>query len=141
MPLAINTEQQSISLDVKLEFPKWHYLGSTFLPQCIVLKSLRIRNKGALFLLSKVKSIKADEISIDIDIYTDTNSLRSLLSRVLTNDMKIVVSVCRHHLHQPTLEVIFDSLSPPYLKLIAEYSGGVLHQYGLILGRDVEPSN
>ena len=103
VPVPLNTEQQSKSLDLKLEFVgKWYYLGpwSTFLPQCIVLKSLRIRNEGALFLLSKVKSIKADEITIDIDSYTDTNRLRSLLSRVLTNDMKIVASVCWHNLHR-----------------------------------------
>ena len=127
--LAINTEQQSKSLDVALyvrrEFlsASPRILESNF-PQYIVLKSLRIMNSDALCFFSKVKSIKVDEISFDINIYTDTDSLRSLLSSVSTNDMKIVVSLCWLNLyHQPTLEIIFNSLSPtkpPYLQLIAE---------------------
>ena len=135
VPLAINTEQQSKSLDVDLyvyvhkEFlsDASRILESNFLPQYIVLKSLKIRSNDGLCLFSKVKSIKADEITIHIDTNTNTDSLRSLLSSVSTNDMKIVVSVRRPNFyHQPTLGVIFDSLSPtkpPYLHLIVKYSG------------------
>ena len=127
--LALNTEQQTKSLDVDLYVHRKFFLPcileSNFLPQYIVLKSLKIRSDDALCLLSKVKSIKADEISFDIDSRTDTNSLRSLLSIVLTNDMKISVTVWGwpnfpHH----ALEIIFNSLSPtkpPYLQLIVEY--------------------
>ena len=126
--LAINTEQQSKSLDVDLTeilsvSPR--ILESNSLPQYIVLKSFKIRSNDALCLFSKVKSMEVDEIAIDINFLTDTDSLRSLLSIVLTNDIKIFVSAWSN-LHQPTLEVIFYSLSPtkpPYLQLIAEYSG------------------
>ena len=126
--LAINTEQQSKSLDVDLYdrrvfLPR--ILEYNFLPQYIVLKSLKISD-DALCLFSKVKSIKADKISIDIGFrITDTDSLRSLLSSVSTNDMKIVVSVWWPDL-QSTLEIIFNSLSPtkpPYLQLIVKNSG------------------
>ena len=139
--LAINTEQQSKSLDFYLDLVGDLYvyrqiflpciLESNFLPQFIVLKSLKIRSDDALCLFSKVKSIKVDEISIDIAISTlswiDTNSLRSLLSIVSTNDMKISVTVWRWpNLPYCALEIIFNSLSPtkpPYLQLIVKYSG------------------
>ena len=128
--LAINTEQQSKSLEVDLyvrrvflsDAPR--ILESNFLPQFIVLKSLKIRSDEALCLFSKVKSIKVDEITIHINTNTDANSLRSLLSSVSTNDMKIFVSVRPPYLHMPSYEVIFDSLSPtkpPYLQLIVKY--------------------
>ena len=133
--LALNTEQQSKSLDVGL-YVRLDALGfsdasrileSNFLPQYIVLKSLKIRSNTTLCLFSNsVKSIKADEITIHINTNTDANSLRSLLSSVSTNDMKIFVSVRRPNLYQPSYEVIFDSLSPtkpPYLQLIVKYSG------------------
>ena len=127
--LAINTEQQSKSLDVDaLGFSaRFH----NFLPQYIVLKSLKIRNNTTLCLFSEVKSIKVDEISIDIAVSTlswiDTDSLRSLLSIVSTNDMKISVTVWRWpNLPYCALEIIFNSLSPtkpPYLQLIVKNSG------------------
>ena len=93
------------------------------------MKSLKIRSDDALCSFSKVKSIKADEISIDIAssalICIDT--LRSLLSVVLTNDMKISVTVWQWpNLPNLALEIVFNSLSPtkpPYLQLIVEYSG------------------
>ena len=92
---------------------------------------MKIRSDDALCLLSKVKSIKADEISIDIasrtSICIDTNSLRSLLSIVLTNDMKISVTVWQWpNLPNLALEIVFNSLSPtkpPYLQLIIKNSG------------------
>ena len=118
VPLAINNEQQSKSLDV---FDSSCILGSNFLPQYIVLKSLKIRY--ALYLFSNVKSIKVDEITIDINTDTDTNSLRSLLSIVSANDMNIEIHVSKSYLHRfiLALEIIFNSLSPtkpPYLQLI-----------------------
>ena len=128
--LAINTEQQSKSLDVGLtEFfsDASCILESNFLPQYIVLKSLKIRSNDALCLFSKVKLMEVDEIAIDINILTDTNSLRSLLSIVLTNDIKNFVTVWRWpNLPYRALEIIFNLLSPtkpPYLQLIVEYSG------------------
>uniref|UniRef100_A0A1X7U9I8 F-box domain-containing protein n=1 Tax=Amphimedon queenslandica TaxID=400682 RepID=A0A1X7U9I8_AMPQE len=127
-PLAINTEQQSKSLDVNLEFSdRWHDMGCNFLPQYIVLKLLRIRGNDALCLFSKVKSIKVDEITIDIDTDTNTNSLKSLINIVSTNDMKIVICYdCNLHHSTLALEIIFNSLSPTklhYLQLIVEHSG------------------
>ena len=62
VPLAINTEQQSKSLDVALYLlplsghllgDSSHILESNFLPQYIVLKSLKIRSYFALYLFSK----------------------------------------------------------------------------------------
>ncbi|XP_019858185.1 PREDICTED: uncharacterized protein LOC109586440 [Amphimedon queenslandica] len=107
-PLAINTEQQSKSLDVARV-----YLYTSY----IVLKSLKIRSNDAFCLFSKVKSIKVDKITIDIDTDTNTHSLRSLLSIVSANDMtvsineinlpKIVIKFGRPIL----LEIIFNSLS------------------------------
>ena len=91
------------------------------------MKSFKIRSDDALCLFSKVKSIKADEISFDIAICTLICSLRSLLSIVLTNDMKISVTVWQWpNLPNLALEIIFNSLSPtkpPYLQLIVKYSG------------------
>ena len=70
-----------------------------------------------------MKSIKVDEITIDTDIDTaNTDSLRSLLSIVSTNDMTVSIKYIR----QSILEIIFNSLSPtkpPYLQLIVQYSG------------------
>uniref|UniRef100_A0A1X7SSA7 F-box domain-containing protein n=1 Tax=Amphimedon queenslandica TaxID=400682 RepID=A0A1X7SSA7_AMPQE len=130
VPLAINTEQQLKSLDVRL-YASWHgfshILECNSLPQYIVLKSLKIRSSDALCLFSKVKSIKVDEITVNININTNTNSLRSLINIVSTNDMKIVIYY-DYNLHQFTLslETIFNSLpptKPPYLQLIVMYSG------------------
>ena len=127
LDLAINTEQQSKSLDVDLQFDdaRWHDLECTFLPQCIVLKSLKIRRNYTLYLFSKVKSIKVDEITIDIDTSTNTDSLRSLLNIVSANDMTVYIKFIRHRIRRSTLEIIFNSLSPtepPYLQLIVKYS-------------------
>ena len=133
--LAINTEQQSKSLEVDLcgrrKFFLPCILESNFLPQYIVLKSLKIRSDDALCLFSKVKSIKADEISIHINTDINTDSLRSLLSIVSINDM--TVSIYQRYITtypsrsiQSILEIIFNLLSPtqpPYLQLRVEYSG------------------
>ena len=128
VPLAINTEQDSKKLDMqfRVQTDSSCSIESNFLPQYIVLKSLKIKSEDTLYPFSKVKSIKADKISIDIVWFriTDTDSLRSLLSIVSTNDMKIVVSVWWPDL-QSTLEIIFNSLSPtqpPYLQLIVKNS-------------------
>ena len=113
VPLAINTEQQSKSLDVAFGYCRSdssRILESNFFPQYIVLKSLKIRSNDALYLFSKVKSIKADEITIDIDTDTDTNSLKSLLSIVSANDMTISF-VLFHRICQSILKIIFNSLN------------------------------
>uniref|UniRef100_A0A1X7UA40 F-box domain-containing protein n=1 Tax=Amphimedon queenslandica TaxID=400682 RepID=A0A1X7UA40_AMPQE len=126
VPLAINTEQQSKSLDVACLCSYAPCSLSNFLPRYIVLKSLKITRNDTLYLFSKVKSIKADEITIDINDTINTDHLRSLLSSVLTNNMKIAVSAGQPNLHQSTLEIIFNSLSPtkpPYLQLIVKYIG------------------
>ena len=127
VPLATNNEQQSKSLNVALSGHlrsiSSRILESNFLPQYIVLKSLKIRSNDALYLFSIVKSIKVDEITIDIDTDTDTNSLRSLLSIVSANDM--TVSINEGDIRQSilALEIIFNSLfptKPPYLQLIVK---------------------
>uniref|UniRef100_A0A1X7SLL1 F-box domain-containing protein n=1 Tax=Amphimedon queenslandica TaxID=400682 RepID=A0A1X7SLL1_AMPQE len=110
-PLAINTEQESKSLDVALHGLKSYRICesslSSFLPEYIVLKSLKIRgNDYTLCLFSKVKSIKVDEITISIDT---CNIISFPSSR-----------------YKSFLEIIFNSLSPtklPYLQLIVKYSG------------------
>uniref|UniRef100_A0A1X7UAW8 Uncharacterized protein n=1 Tax=Amphimedon queenslandica TaxID=400682 RepID=A0A1X7UAW8_AMPQE len=108
-PLAINTEQESKSLDLALHgFNHYHIWESSFFPKYIVLKSLRIRSKGSetLCLFSKVKSIKVDEVTISIGT---CNTISFPSSRYIS-----------------FLEIIFNSLSPtkpPYLQLIVEYSG------------------
>ena len=75
-----------------------------------------------------MKSIKVDEITIDIDTRTDTNSLSSLLSIVSANDMTVSIDEEGIRRSILALEIIFNSLSPtkpPYLQLriVKRYSG------------------
>ncbi|XP_019855339.1 PREDICTED: uncharacterized protein LOC109584164 [Amphimedon queenslandica] len=105
-PLAINTEQESKSLDLSLHgFHCYRIWESSFLPEYIVLKSLNIRSNDTFCLFSKVKSIKVDEITISINT---CNTISFPSSR-----------------YKSFLEIIFNSLSPtklPYLQLIVEYN-------------------
>ena len=95
VPLVVNSEQQSKSLDVCLSLNKNDSSPIpeyNFLPQHIVLKSLRIESE-ALNLFSNVKSIKIDEITIfALNTAKNRSSLNSLLSIVSANDSFLFLS-------------------------------------------------